>query len=266
MPLLDFDPEHIIVSLTDGILSVVLNRPEKRNAMTAQMIAEIICTLDGAVNDASVRVIVLSGAERGFCPGDDLAGMGDVPDRLLAQASVPVTHAGLQQLIRELPIPVIASMHGYAFGVGLDLAMACDFRIVSDDIILQDQRVIERGMHALTGCAWFHPRMMGVTRAMEFLILGEPIDAKTAMNVGMVTKCCPADKLTNVTAELAGRLATAPTKAIGLMKHQIVKGLDMDHTEFMSYVAPLMQTVQIQDREEGIAAFLEKRPPVFTGQ
>lgn len=263
---LDFQPEHIVVNDADGILSISLNRPEKRNAITSQMIAEMICTLDHASNDPSVRVIVVKGTGKGFCPGDDLGGMGHVPSPLLQYASVPITHAGLQQLIRELPKPVIAAVHGYAFGVGLDLAMACDFRIVSDDIVLQDQRVMARGMHALTGCAWFHPRVMGITRAMAFLVLGEPMDAETAVNVGMVTSRCPADALAETTDQLAHRLAGAPTKAIGLMKHQIHTGIAMDHPEFMSYVAPLMQSVTIRDREEGIAAFLEKRPPQFTGE
>ena len=162
--------------------------------------------------------------------------------------------------------PVIAEIHGFAFGVGLDVAMACDFRIAADDARLQDQRVIDRGMHAVTGCAWFQPRALGLTRAMEFLILGEPMSGAEAATCGMVTRSVPGDELTGAVAAIAERLAAAPTKAIGLMKRQILEGQHMTHAEFMNFAAPLIHEIEIKDRAEGIAAFLEKRPPRFTGE
>ena len=248
-----------------GIVTLTLNRPEKRNAITSRMLAELIYTLELCEVDDAVRVVVIRGTGKGFCPGDDLGGMGELPRAFLDVLQHPVTHAALQACLREMPKPTIAAMHGFAFGVGLDLAMACDFRIAEAHTRLQDQRVIERGMHAVTGCAWFQPRALGLTRALEFLILGKPYSGIEAAEAGMVTMAVDESAFDDSIRELAERLANAPTKAIGLMKKQIYHGLDMAHDEFMDFAAPLIREVEIKDREEGIRAFLEKRPAKFTG-
>jgi 2-(1,2-epoxy-1,2-dihydrophenyl)acetyl-CoA isomerase len=165
-----------------------------------------------------------------------------------------------------MPKPTIAAIHGFAFGVGLDLAMACDFRVAADDAELRDQRVFERGMHAVTGCAWFQPRAIGLTRALEFLILGQGYNGAEAAAAGMVTLSVPLAEFDSSVDDLAGRLATAPTKAIGLMKRQVYEGLEMDHQEFMAFASSLPSQIVIEDRQEGIQAFLERRPANFTGR
>ncbi len=258
--------QEILWDRSEGVLTLSLDRPEKRNAMTTRMLAELLWSLEQCESDKETRVVVIRGSGKGFCPGDDLGGMGQLPGEFVDLLQHNPNHAGLQTCLRELPKPTIAAMHGYAFGVGLDLAMACDFRIAESGMQLRDQRVMERGMHALTGCAWFQPRVLGVTRAMEFLVLGEPLTGEEAATLGMVTQSVDADSFDNTVAELAGKLAVAPTKAIGLMKRQIYSGLSMDHGEFMEFAAPLMQEVEIKDRQEGIQAFLEKRPAKFTGE
>lgn len=250
----------------DDVLTLTLNRPSKRNAISTRMLAELLWSLESCESDGDVRTIVIRGADKGFCPGDDLSGMGDMPAEFVDILRHAPTHAGLQSCLRELPKPTIAAIHGYAFGVGLDLAMACDFRIAEDNAQLRDQRVMERGMHALTGCAWFQPRALGITRAMEFLILGDPLTGKQAADAGMVNYAVAGDDFESRVNSLAQRLAKAPTKAIGLMKRQIYTGLNLDHSAFMTFAAPLMQEVKIKDRHEGIQAFLEKRPPLFTGE
>jgi len=260
------DLHEINRALDKGILTLTLNRPEKRNAISTRMLGELLHCLEQAEADKSVRVIVIRGAGKGFCPGDDLSGMGALPAELANILSHEPTHAGLQRCLRELPKPVIAAIHGYAFGVGLDLAMACDFRVAESSCRLQDQRVMDRGMHALTGCAWFQPRALGLTAAMAFLILGEAMSGEQAAAAGMVTFAAAGDAFEEKVANLAEKLATAPTKAIGLMKRQIYTGLDLDHEEFMRFAAPLMHEVEIKDRQEGIQAFLEKRPAQFTGE
>jgi 2-(1,2-epoxy-1,2-dihydrophenyl)acetyl-CoA isomerase len=250
----------------DHVLTLALNRPDKRNAMTTRMIAELLWALERAEADRTVRVVVIRGTGKGFCSGDDLAGMGQLPAEFAGILKHAATHASLQSCLRELPKPTIAAIHGFAFGVGLDLAMACDFRIAADDAQLRDQRVMERGMHALTGCAWFQPRAIGITRALEFLILGIPYSGKEAAAAGMVTRSAPTAQFDQAVAGLASQLAAAPTKAIGLMKRQVYTGLNMSHDEFMEFAAPLMQEIEIKDRREGIQAFLEKRPAKFTGE
>jgi 2-(1,2-epoxy-1,2-dihydrophenyl)acetyl-CoA isomerase len=191
--------------------------------------------------------------------------MGDTPAEFLSELDHPVTHAAIQECLRGLGKPTVAAIHGYAFGVGLDLAMACDFRIAADSTQLRDQRVMERGMHALTGCAWFQPRAIGLTRALEFLILGEPYNGPEAAAAGMITRSVRVEDFDQAVADFTAKLANAPTKAIGLMKRQIYAGLELNHTQFMEFAAPLMQEVEIRDRQEGIQAFLQKRPARFSG-
>lgn len=248
-----------------GVLTVTFDRPERRNAMTTVMLAELIYIIEQCQEDPTVRAVVIRGAGKGFCPGDELRGMGKLPEDFAFHPKSPVTHGALQVVLRTLPKPTIAVIHGFAFGVGMDLAMACDFRIAADDAQIRDQRVIERGMHAITGCAWFQPRVLGLTRAFQYLVLGEPFTGAEAVEAGMVTKSAPIEKLDETVAEMANKLAVGPTKAIGLMKRQIYEGMEMTHGEFMDFALPLISEIEIKDRLEGINAFVEKRPANFTG-
>lgn len=258
--------EEILWHRDEGVVELTLNRPERRNAITKTMLAELLYGVEACASDETVRVVALRGAGKGFCAGDELRGMGELPEGFPFVPRAPVTHAALQAALRGMAKPTIAVLHGFAFGVGLDIAMACDFRVCAEDAQIRDQRVFERGMHAVTGCAWFQPRAIGLTRALEFLILGTPYTGAEAVAAGMVTAAVAPAELDAAVAELAGRLATAPTKAIGLMKRQVYSGMEMSHEAFMAWAAPLIRDVVIEDRAEGVQAFLERRPARFTGR
>ena len=263
---MELNLREVLCEFAAGVTTLTLNRPNRRNAITTVMLAELIFAVEQCAQDSAVRAVVLRGADQGFCSGDDLSGMGPLPEDFASHPQRDVSHAALQTALRELSKPTVAVVHGFAFGVGLDLAMACDFRIAADNTRLQDQRVMFRGMHAVTGCAWFQSRAIGMTRALQFLILGESVDGTTAADWGMVSESVPEADLDTRVAALAGSLATAPTKAIGLMKRQIYAAQEMNHAEFMAFAAPLIREVEIKDRQEGINAFLEKRPAEFTGE
>lgn len=139
--------------------------------------------------------------------------------------------------------------------------MACDLGVARKMRRFASPRVFERGMHAVTGCAWFQPRAIGLTRALEFLILGTPYTGAEAAAAGMVTAAVTPRRLSAAVAEFAGRLATAPTKAIGLMKRQVYSGMEMSHEAFMAWAAPLIRDVVIEDRAEGVQASWSAGPP-----
>ena len=264
MPALD----RANIDYNPGIVTTItLNRTKRRNAITTPMLSAMLWAIEQASDDETVRVIILKGAGTGFCPGDELRGMGELPEDFpYRPARYELSHLGLQLALRESPKPTIAAIHGYAFGVGLDLTMACDLRIATTDADLWDPRVSERGMPAVTGVGYFAPRFMGITRALEFLLLARRYTGEEAAAAGIVTRAVAPEDFDQALAEITGYLAKAPTKAIGFMKEQIYKGLEMGHREALEYYRARVREITIEDRKEGVQAFLERREAKFTGR
>jgi 2-(1,2-epoxy-1,2-dihydrophenyl)acetyl-CoA isomerase len=253
----------LLTSREAGVLTLTLNRPEVLNGLTADVLDAIAEGCRAAATDDAVRVVVITGAGRGFCSGQDLRdglenGDADVR-RHLRDHYVPMVHA-----IRELEKPVIASVNGVAAGAGMSLALACDFRIAAESATFI-QAFVRIGLVPDAGSSYFLPRLVGMAKALEMTMLGETVDSAEAQRIGLVNKVVGDDDLARATAEFAARLARGPRSA-GLIKQLITASLDNDlDTQLEREEEAQAEAANSADFAEGVAAFVGKRPAQFTG-
>lgn len=264
------DHQMILLEKHDKIAKVTLNRPDRLNAINVQMGVEFLAAIEELEADDQIRVIILSGAGRSFCAGDDLRGM-DTPGYERRSQPDPVkqyVHGRgrfilMVHALQRFPKPVVGMLRGHVYGAGLNLALACDLRIASENVLLATP-FIQRGM--ATGVNLLH-YYVGLGVAMEMAFLGDPLDAPRAERLGLVNRVVPDDKLEEATMELASRLAEGPTRSIGLTKAAILKGWFQEVDTAYDYQAyAQVQARLTEDREEGTRAFSERRPPNFTGR
>jgi 2-(1,2-epoxy-1,2-dihydrophenyl)acetyl-CoA isomerase len=247
----------------DGaVLTITLNRPDVLNAFNTSMHAALRAALEEA-EDASVRAVVLTGAGRGFCVGQDLAefkdSAGDIGDRLRSNYHPNVL------AIRALEKPVIAAVNGPAAGAGLSIACACDIRIASDAASFVPA-FINIGLIPDSGGTYFIARLLGYARAFEWMTSGRKLSAAEAHGWGLVSEVVEADALPGRAAELAGRYAAMPTRGVGLTKRLFSEAQQNTLEDQLELEAELQTAAtQTDDFREGVAAFLEKREPKFTG-
>jgi 2-(1,2-epoxy-1,2-dihydrophenyl)acetyl-CoA isomerase len=253
------------VAFADGVLDLLLDRPQKRNSLNDVMVAGLIETIGEAGRDEAVRVIVLRGAGDHFCGGFDIvarnSGGGERPRVGSIQRRLPHQAHGLIPLIATVQTPVVCSVRGWAAGIGLHLALAADFAIVEDQARLWEP-FAERGFTPDSGATWLLPRRVGETRAREVLMLGRVLTGLEAAEWGMVHRAVPAADLDHEVASVVGQPVS-----LGLTKwllHVAASSSLARHLHDESMALELSS--RSEDFREGLSAFKEKRPPRFSGR
>jgi 2-(1,2-epoxy-1,2-dihydrophenyl)acetyl-CoA isomerase len=254
----------ILVEAFPGYRLITLNRPARLNALTVEMADAISAALDMAAADENCRALVLTGAGRAFCAGQDLtAVVGMAPGDI---GHLLDRYNPLIKKLRGLPLPVICAVNGVAAGAGANLALASDIVLAARGASFV-QAFARIGLIPDCGGTWFLPRLVGMARARALALLAEPLPAATAAEWGMIWQVVEDDRLMSETHALAARLAGAATHGLALAK----RALDAAETNDLDRQLDLERDLQeaasaSPDHAEGVRAFLEKRPPVFTGR
>jgi 2-(1,2-epoxy-1,2-dihydrophenyl)acetyl-CoA isomerase len=257
--------EYILLRREDGVGTLTLNRPERLNAFAGTMRREIADALDELERDAAVRVIVITGAGRGFCAGADVAYMAELVARHDVEAMAALVEAGRRVVttIRRSAKPVIGSINGVAAGGGANLALACDLRVAGDQAKL-GQTFNRIGLHPDWGATYFLPRLVGPAKALELFWLADVIDAAECLRLGLFNRVVPQAELAAETDRVARTLAAKPALALALAKRAVYQSLDRSLPEMLDYeLEAQLRCFESRDAAEGMAAFLEKRTPTF---
>jgi 2-(1,2-epoxy-1,2-dihydrophenyl)acetyl-CoA isomerase len=259
------DSETVRLEVADAIATITLNRPDALNALTVPMKQELLAALRSVERDAAVRVAILTGAGRAFCAGQDLHERLQ-PDAAPLGEELRERYNPIVRAMRGLEKPIIGAINGVAAGAGASLAFACDLRIAAEaaTFALAFGRV---GLIPDTGATWLLPRLVGSARAAEIAFVGTPVTAADALAIGLVSRVVPADALMEAARELARRLAGGAPRALALTKRALNAAWDRGLDAALEYEAQLQDMAgRTADHAEGIAAFMDKRPPRFTGE
>ncbi len=258
----------ILLEIAEGVATVTLNRPERLNAFTGAMHGELREALAGIRADASVRALLVTGAGRGFCAGQDLSErmMSPATARVDAGDSLEKNYNPLLKTLRALPMPVVCAVNGVAAGAGCNLALACDIVIAARSASFL-QAFARIGLIPDAGGTYTLPRLIGTARAMAAAMLAEQISAERAEQWGLIWKCVDDDKLSEQARALARHLATQATRALGLMKRAIYASAANTFEQQLDLERDLQrEAANSEDFREGVTAFKEKRPAKFTGR
>lgn len=261
--------ETLIVESHDAVCRITLNQPAKLNALSKQLIEELLQACTVAAEDVSVRAVIITGAGRGFSSGADLSDPASMPkpgQPVDLGAALEDRYNPLLKVIREMPKPVIAAVNGTAAGAGCNIALACDFVLAADSAKFL-QAFIKIGLVPDAGGTWTIPRLIGRTRALRWMMTGETVDAATALDWGLVMAVHPTDELADAALAWAQKMAAAPTAALGRIKALVDTAENTTLPDQLQAEADAQRLCgQSPDFGEGVMAFMQKRAPNFSGK
>ncbi|RBP96206.1 2-(1,2-epoxy-1,2-dihydrophenyl)acetyl-CoA isomerase [Cytobacillus firmus] len=255
--------ETVNYEVANGVAWISLNRPDKLNAFTEQLNKEVQQAIKLASRDNEVRCLVITGEGRAFCSGQDLQGVNEDMNHgeVLRRFYNPMVLE-----LHKCKKPVIAAVNGVAAGAGMSLALACDFRLLSDKASFLEA-FIHVGLVPDAGNLYFLPKLVGHAKAMELAVLGEKVNAQEAKELGLATKVIPMEKWQDEITAFAERLAGMPTAAIAIIKKNLKASWESTLEECLERDAQGQRMAGLTlDHKEGVAAFMQKRKPVFQGK
>lgn len=255
--------KYVILKRKSGVATIIMNRPEKMNAIDREMIEELIEASQQVGNDSKVKAVILTGSGRGFCAGGDLdSSIYNIkdPEKL---TEIILMSGQISINLRNMPKPVIAMVNGAAVGAGFSFALACDIIFASDKARF-GHAYLNLGIQSDSGATYFLPRIIGVPKACELIFTGRIIDAAEAERLGIVNRVVPAAELEAKTMEFALSLTQKSAFSIGMAKKSIYQGLTMDFASAIESESRAHVLTMLSDNmKEGIAALKDKRPPRF---
>ena len=270
---IDTGTNDLLATLDAGVLTLTLNRPEARNAMTGAMTTALASQLAWAEFERTVKCVVLTGAGKGFCAGGDVKGMAASGDGTVGDNTIDgaihrqrVNQRATAGKLFKMPKPTIAALPGAAAGAGLALALACDLRIMSSNAIMTTA-FARVGFSGDYGGTYFLTQLVGSAKAREMYYLSDRVSAEEALRLGLTNWVCEPDDLAAKTREIAGRLAAGPTVAYRYMKENLNRAMAGDVDDCLDLEATHhVHCGQTEDHREATKAFVDKREPVFNGR
>lgn len=256
--------KHLKFQNEEGVVTVTFNRPEVYNALNDEITFELQDAIKVVSKDSSVRVLVLTGAGKAFCAGQDLKASTESDNRSFSD-SLHKRYNPIIKCLRKLPKPVICKLNGVAAGAGCSIALACDMIIANEEAILVEV-FINIGLVLDSGSSYFLPRLVGYSKAFELSTMASKITGAEAEKLGIVNRSVPLDALDEEVKKYIDYFAKAPTKAIGLIKKMLNKSINSTLEEMLEYETYCQEIAgSSNDYKEGVNAFLEKRKPQFKG-